>query len=111
MKNLFERILRESNYGEKQSIIRVKDVNKPLKRIVKPIDMMYSNDKIIMSNGMEFIVEDRIYKTEKNSEEHGKIFTISNEVFETDDPSIAVRRIYDSFTETETIILIDNVYN
>lgn len=74
---------------------------------------MTDTGDIIFTDDAEFTVGDLIDKKRRkqNSEEHGKIFTTSNEVFETDDPSIAVRRIYDSFPEMETIILIDNVYN
>lgn len=113
MEKLFERILRESNYGRKSSVIYVDDVSVPFKRIVKPINMMYPGDTIIC-NDTDFVVGDLIDKKEektvnKDANARGtRVFTISTELFETDDPGIEVKRIYDSFLETETIILIDN---
>lgn len=110
---LFENILYEANYGKTSSTIKVKDFEIAFKRICQPINCMYPGDTIVTDNGESFIVGKIIDSNEKETVNKSvtargtRVFTESDELFETDSPDVFVKRSYDSFMETETITLID----
>ena len=110
---LFENILYEANYGKTPSTIKVKDFEIAFKRICQPINCMYPGDTIVTDNGESFTVGKLIDSNEKETVNKGvtargtRVFTESDELFETDAPDVFVKRSYDSFMETELITLID----
>lgn len=110
---LFENILYEANYGKTPSTIKVKDFEIAFKRICQPINCMYPGDTVVTDNGESFTVGKMIDSNEKETANKGvtargtRVFTESDELFETDAPDVFIKRSYDSFMETETITLID----
>ena len=106
--------LREANYGQTPSTIQVEDIGiTELRRFIRPVAMMYPGDKIVTSDGNEYIVgkelDSKSWETvNKGLDAPGTIkFSASKDIFATDNPNITVIREYDTFGEYEKITLMD----